>query len=232
MRLLVTFNRRQRGQTILLERERIRHYDDGGISGGTMERPALQELLSDIRAGKIDVVVVYKIDRLTRSLMDFARIVEVFDAQKVSFVSVTQQFNTLSSMGRLTLNVLVSVAQFEREGTAERIRDKIAASKQKGMWMGGVVPHGYRVEDRKLIIEGAEAKEVQLIFELYSQLKSIPALIRELDARGIRDKGSEACVWCQRRRHSIHHRHRRPAAGEPGLPRGDQSPGQELPRRA
>ncbi len=131
---------------------------------------------------------------------------------------------------RLTLNVLLSFAQFEREVTGERIRDKIAASKKKGMWMGGVVPHGYRVEDRKLIIEGAEAKEVQLIFELYSQLKSIPALIRELDARGIRDKGSEACVWCQRRRHSIHHRHRRPAAGEPGLPRGDQSPGQELSR--
>src|SRR5215210_1468478 len=144
-----------------------KHYDDGGISGGTMERPALQDLLTDIKSGKIDVVVVYKIDRLTRSLMDFARIVDVFDAYKVSFVSVTQQFNTLSSMGRLTLNVLLSFAQFEREVTAERIRDKIAASKKKGMWMGGVVPMGYRVQDRGLHIVEEHASLIRSLFERY-----------------------------------------------------------------
>lgn len=133
-------------------------------------------------------MVVYKVDRLTRSLADFAKLVELFDAHQVSFVSVTQSFNTTSSMGRVTLNVLLSFAQFEREVTGERIRDKIAASKKKGMWMGGVVPHGYRVEDRKLVIEEAEANEVRFIFEQYSQLKSFPALIRELDARGIRTR--------------------------------------------
>src|SRR6202040_2444586 len=125
-------------------------YDDGGFSGGTMERPALKQLLADILAGKVDTVVVYKVDRLTRSLTDFSRIIEVFDSHGVSFVSVTQAFNTTTSMGRLTLNVLLSFAQFEREVTGERIRDKIAASKKKGMWMGGVVPLGYRVEDRAL----------------------------------------------------------------------------------
>ena len=134
------------------------HYDDGGISGGTMERPALQRLLQDIRDRQVDVVVVYKIDRLTRSLTDFSKIVEIFDASNVSFVSVTQQFNTTTSMGRLTLNVLLSFAQFEREVTAERIRDKIAASKKKGMWMGGVVPLGYRVEDRKLVIDRTRSR--------------------------------------------------------------------------
>src|ERR1700757_1577527 len=127
-------------------------YDDGGFSGGTMERPALQHLLADIRAGRIDIVVVHKVDRLTRSLADFARLVEIFDKEGVSFVSVTQQFNTTSSMGRLTLNVLLSFAQFEREITGERIRDKIAASKQKGLWMGGIVPLGYRAQAGKLII--------------------------------------------------------------------------------
>src|SRR4051794_23791250 len=146
------------------------HYDDGGISGGTMERPALQRLLQDIRDRKVDVVVVYKIDRLTRSLMDFSMIVEVFDANGVSFVSVTQQFNTTTSMGRLTLNVLLSFAQFEREVTAERIRDKIAASKKKGMWMGGVVPLGYRVEDRKLLIDEGEAATVRWLFQRYQEL--------------------------------------------------------------
>jgi DNA invertase Pin-like site-specific DNA recombinase len=164
------------------------HYNDGGYSGGSMERPALQKLLQDVRHRKLDVIVVYKVDRLTRSLADFAKLVELFDAHQVSFVSVTQSFNTTSSMGRLTLNVLLSFAQFEREVTGERIRDKIAASKKKGMWMGGVVPHGYRVEDRKLVVDEAEANEVRLIFELYNQLKSIPALIRELDARGIRTR--------------------------------------------
>jgi site-specific DNA recombinase len=158
-------------------------YDDGGISGGTMERPALQRLLQDIRDRKIDVVVVYKIDRLTRSLADFAKIVEVFDAAGASFVSVTQQFNTTTSMGRLTLNVLLSFAQFEREVTAERIRDKIAASKKKGMWMGGTVPFGYRVRERKLVVEDAEAAEVQKLFARYLELGSVPALARELNDR-------------------------------------------------
>ena len=132
-------------------------YDDGGFSGGSMDRPALQRLLADIRAGLVDVVVVYKVDRLTRSLSDFAKLVELFDAHGVSFVSVTQAFNTTTSMGRLTLNVLLSFAQFEREVTGERIRDKIAASKRKGLWMGGQVPLGYRVRERKLVIHKEEA---------------------------------------------------------------------------
>ncbi|MRX35331.1 recombinase family protein [Aminobacter sp. MDW-2] len=156
-------------------------YDDGGISGGTMERPALQRLLQDIRDRKIDVVVVYKIDRLTRSLMDFSRIVEIFDDNSVSFVSVTQQFNTTTSMGRLTLNVLLSFAQFEREVTAERIRDKIAASKKKGMWMGGTVPLGYAVQQRKLVIKQPEAGFVRGLFERYVQLRSVPALVAEVN---------------------------------------------------
>ncbi len=157
------------------------HYDDGGISGGTMERPALQRLLQDIRDRKIDVVVVYKIDRLTRSLMDFSRIVEIFDDHGVSFVSVTQQFNTTTSMGRLTLNVLLSFAQFEREVTAERIRDKIAASKRKGMWMGGTVPLGYEVRNRKLIVREDTAAEVQRVFGRYLELRSVPALAEEMN---------------------------------------------------
>ncbi|MER8400409.1 recombinase family protein [Mesorhizobium sp. M1348] len=161
------------------------HYDDGGISGGTMERPALQRLLQDIRDKKVDVVVVYKIDRLTRSLMDFSKIVEIFDASTVSFVSVTQQFNTTTSMGRLTLNVLLSFAQFEREVTAERIRDKIAASKKKGMWMGGVVPLGYRVEYRKLVIDEAEAQTVRHLFDRYLALKSVRDLVDEVASDGL-----------------------------------------------
>ena len=132
-------------------------YDDGGFSGGSMERPALTRLLDAVRARRVGVIVVYKVDRLTRALSDFAKIVEIFDAQGVSFVSVTQQFNTTTSMGRLTLNMLLSFAQFEREVTGERIRDKIAASKKKGMWMGGVPPLGYRVQDRKLVIVDSEA---------------------------------------------------------------------------
>jgi DNA invertase Pin-like site-specific DNA recombinase len=158
-------------------------YDDGGISGGTMDRPALQRLLQHIRDGQVDVVVVYKIDRLTRSLSDFARIVDVFDQAKASFVSVTQQFNTTTSMGRLTLNVLLSFAQFEREVTAERIRDKIAASKKKGMWMGGGVPLGYRAENRKLKIDGQEAGIVRFLFNRYLELKSVRALVAEANAR-------------------------------------------------
>src|SRR5438105_14284462 len=148
------FIRSQRNEGWVLAKTR---YDDGGFSGGILERPALQHLLADVRAGRIDIVVVYKVDRLTRSLADFARLVELFDAQGVSFVSVTQQFNTTSSMGRLTLNVLLSFAQFEREVTGERIRDKIAASKQKGMWMGGVPPLGYRACDHKLTVIDSEA---------------------------------------------------------------------------
>src|SRR5690606_15490322 len=150
-------------------------YDDGGISGGTLERPALKQLLADIEDGLVDVVVVYKIDRLSRSLMDFARLVEVFDRNGVTFVSVTQSFNTTTSMGRLTLNVLLSFAQFEREVTAERIRDKIRASRQKGMWMGGIVPLGYEVRDRKLVINDAEAATVRMIFERFVEVGSATA---------------------------------------------------------
>ncbi len=164
------------------------HYDDGGFSGGSMDRPALQRLLADIAAGKVDVVVVYKIDRLTRSLFDFAKIVEAFDAKGVSFVSVTQQFSTTTSMGRLTLNVLLSFAQFEREVGAERVRDKIAASKQKGMWMGGVVPLGYDAVDRKLRVNAEEAKTVRLLFDLYLRLGSVRQLQEECERRGLRTK--------------------------------------------
>jgi DNA invertase Pin-like site-specific DNA recombinase len=167
-------------------------YDDGGISGGTMDRPALQRLLQDIRDNKVDVVVVYKIDRLTRSLMDFSRIVEVFDQAGASFVSVTQQFNTTTSMGRLTLNVLLSFAQFEREVTAERIRDKIAASKKKGMWMGGVVPLGYRVENRKLIIDEREAATIRWLFSRYLELRSVRALVDEAKEQQLIGRTREA----------------------------------------
>ena len=163
-------------------------YDDGGFSGGTMDRPALKLLLGDIVAGKVDVVMVYKIDRLTRSLFDFAKIVEAFDAKGVSFVSITQQFNTTTSMGRLTLNVLLSFAQFEREVTGERIRDKIAASKKKGMWMGGLPALGYDVQNRKLIVNDKEALTVIHIFRRYIQLRSVRALQAELDGAGIRSK--------------------------------------------
>jgi len=156
-------------------------YDDGGVSGATMERPALKRLLSDIEAKQIDTVVVYKVDRLTRSLGDFAKIVEVFDNRGVSFVSVTQQFNTTTSMGRLTLNMLLSFAQFEREVTGERIRDKIAASKKKGMWMGGLAPLGYDVDDRKLVVNAQEAETVCHIYRRYAKLGSVRALKDELD---------------------------------------------------
>ncbi len=161
------------------------YFDDGGYSGGSMERPALQRLMKFVKAERIDVIVVCKVDRLTRSLADFAKLVELFDAHKVSFVSVTQSFNTTTSMGRLTPNVLLSFAQFEREVTGERIRDKIEASKKKGLWMGGVVPMGYRVEDRKLVVDEEEAKVVRRIFERYLALSSIPALQRELRESGV-----------------------------------------------
>ncbi len=163
-------------------------YDDGGLSGGNMERPALQRLLEDIRHGLIDVVVVYKVDRLTRSLADFAKMVEVFDAQGVSFVAVTQHFNTTTSMGRLTLNVLLSFAQFEREVTGERIRDKIAASKRKGIWMGGCPSIGYDVCDRRLVINQAEAATVRQIYQRYLKTGSVPKLKKALDRDGILSK--------------------------------------------
>jgi site-specific DNA recombinase len=163
-------------------------YDDGGYSGGSMERPALRQLLADIAAGKVDTVVVYKVDRLTRSLADFAKIIERFDAQQVSFVSVTQQFNTTTSMGRLTLNVLLSFAQFEREVTGERIRDKIAASKRKGMWMGGTVPVGYDLTDHKLVVNPQEAAQVKMIFELYLKLRCVAKLKKRLDRDGVLSK--------------------------------------------
>jgi site-specific DNA recombinase len=164
-------------------------YDDGGYSGGSTERPALQRLLADIRDRRIDVVVVYKVDRLTRSLADFAKLVELFDAHGVSFVSVTQQFNTTTSMGRLTLNVLLSFAQFEREVTSERIRDKIGASKRKGLWVGGMVPLGYVSRDKKLLIEEEEAERVRTIFRRYLDLGSIGLLLADLRERGIVTKG-------------------------------------------
>ena len=163
-------------------------YDDGGISGATLERPALKRLLEDIEAGRIDAVVVYKVDRLTRSLGDFAKIVDVFDRRGVSFVSVTQQFNTTTSMGRLTLNMLLSFAQFEREVTGERIRDKIAASKKRGMWMGGLPPLGYDVTDRKLVVNRREAETVRYIYRRYAALGSVRALKDELDRDGIVSK--------------------------------------------
>ena len=164
------------------------HYDDGGWSGGNMARPALQQLLADVTAGKVDVIVVYKVDRLTRSLADFARIVEALDRAGASFVSVTQAFNTTTSMGRLTLNVLLSFAQFEREVTSERIRDKVAASKRKGMWMGGPVPLGYRLENRKLLIEDPEAATIRHIFRRYLELGSVGLLADELAAVGVQTK--------------------------------------------
>jgi DNA invertase Pin-like site-specific DNA recombinase len=164
------------------------HYDDGGFSGGNMERPALKRLLEDIETGKVNVVIVYKVDRLTRSLTDFAKIIERFDKHSVSFVSVTQQFNTTSSMGRLTLNVLLSFAQFEREVTSERIRDKVAASKKKGIWMGGFVPLGYDVTNRKLLINTKEAQTVQHIYRRYLELGCVRLLKEDLDRQGIHSK--------------------------------------------
>jgi DNA invertase Pin-like site-specific DNA recombinase len=163
-------------------------YDDGGYSGGSTDRPDLQRLLDDIRSGKLDVIVVYKVDRLTRSLADFAKLVELFDAHGVSFVSVTQQFNTTTSMGRLTLNVLLSFAQFEREVTSERIRDKIAASKRKGLWVGGTLPLGYHMKDDKVVVIEDEAERVRQIYRRYLELGGVNALVRDLRERNIRTK--------------------------------------------
>ena len=207
-------------------------YDDGGYSGGTLDRPALQRLLADIADAKVDVVVVYKIDRLTRSLFDFAKIVEAFDARGVSFVSITQQFNTTTSMGRLTLNVLLSFAQFEREVAGERIRDKIAASKKKGMWMGGLPPLGYDVRDRKLVVNEEEAQH---------RPSYLPALRRT--PIGACPQGRTRC--CGNPQQTPHLRGRdclwrsqalprRPLshAAEPHLSRRDHAQGQCLSRRA
>jgi site-specific DNA recombinase len=160
-------------------------YDDGGYSGGSTDRPNLQRLLEDIRSRNIDVIVVYKVDRLTRSLADFAKLVELFDDHDVSFVSVTQQFNTTTSMGRLTLNVLLSFAQFEREVTSERIRDKIAASKRKGLWVGGPLPLGYDLKDGKLAVVQEEAERVRMIFRRYLEVSGINDLARDLRAKNI-----------------------------------------------
>ena len=160
-------------------------YDDGGYSGGTMYRPGLRQLLAEVEAGRVDVIVVYKVDRLTRSLSDFAKIVEVLDGAGASFVSITQSFNTTTSMGRLTLNVLLSFAQFEREVISERVRDKIAASKRKGMWMGGPVPLGYNVVARKLVPNEFEANTVRTIFRNYLELSSVVALVDALKRDGI-----------------------------------------------
>jgi site-specific DNA recombinase len=166
-------------------------YDDGGYSGGNLERPALKRLMADIEARRIDIVVVYKIDRLTRALTDFAKLIEVLDRNAVTFVSVTQSFNTTTSMGRLMLNVLLSFAQFEREVTGERIRDKFAASRKKGMWMGGWAPLGYDIKDRKLVINTAEAANVRFIFERFAQLRSVTKLIPILAAEGIKAKSGK-----------------------------------------
>jgi site-specific DNA recombinase len=163
-------------------------YDDGGWTGGNLARPALRQLLAEVEAGRIDVIVVYKVDRLTRSLADFARIVDTLDKAGASFVSVTQAFNTTNSMGRLTLNVLLSFAQFEREVTSERIRDKIAASKRKGMWMGGPVPLGYGLEDRRLLIDESEAAIVRSLYRRYAELRSITQLVDQLAREGVRTK--------------------------------------------
>jgi len=173
----------QRSEGWVLVRDQ---YDDGGISGGTLERPGLKRLLQDIEDGLVDVVVVYKIDRLSRSLADFAKLVEVFDRNGVTFVSVTQSFNTTTSMGRLTLNILLSFAQFEREVTAERIRDKVAASRKKGMWMGGVPPFGYRVGNRKLVVDEEAATHVRWIFDRFLEIGSCTELAREVGTRGLR----------------------------------------------
>lgn len=164
------------------------HFDDGAFSGGSLDRPALQNLLSELKAGKIDIIVVYKVDRLTRSLSDFAKLVELFDAHSASFVSVTQSFNTTTSMGRLTLNMLLSFAQFEREVSSERVRDKIAASKAKGIWVGGSIPLGYASVNKKLVIVPDEAETVRLIFRRYLELGSINALIEDLDRNHIRTR--------------------------------------------
>ena len=221
--------RSQRHEGWILARTR---YDDGGFSGGNMERPALQRLLADIAAGRVDVVVVYKVDRLTRSLADFARLVEIFDAQGVSFVSVTQQFNTTSSMGRLTLNVLLSFAQFEREVTGERIRDKIAASKQKGMWMGGVPPLGYGVQDRKLVVIPNEAETVRHIFPPLRRARLGTSVAGRIGGSEDQEQALDEHCGPKLGRQAARPRGAVPDAAEPDLPRRDRAQGPALSRRA
>ena len=207
-------------------------YDDGGFSGGNTDRPALQRLLDDVRAGKIDIIVVYKVDRLTRSLADFAKLVELFDRHGVSFVSVTQQFNTTTSMGRLTLNVLLSFAQFEREVTSERIRDKIAASKRKGLWVGGMAPLGYDTKDRKITVNEAEAERVRTIFRSYLKLGSLNLLMADLRKRGIVTKVRTLKTGADGWRHSLHPRSARPSAAQPVLHRRGRLQGRDPAGRA
>ena len=175
----------QRAEGWVLVRDR---YDDGGVSGGTLERPALKRLLADIEEGLVDVIVVYKIDRLSRALMDFAKLVEVFDRNNATFVSITQAFNTTTSMGRLTLNILLSFAQFEREVIGERIRDKVAASRKRGIWMGGFVPLGYDVRDRKLVVNPTEADLVRAVFTGFVEIRSGTVLLRRLREAGATTK--------------------------------------------
>ena len=207
-------------------------YDDGGLSGGTIERRASQRLLSDIKAGKVQIIVVYKVDRLTRSLADFAKIVDVLDAHDASFVSVTQQFNTTTSMGRLTLNMLLSFAQFEREIAGERIRDKIAASKRKGMWMGGNVPLGYDVKERKLVVSEAEASTVRMIFQRYAELGSVALLKAELERAGIVSKRRGGSRRRAFRRQALLSLRALPDAAELALSGQGRAQGENLPRPA
>ncbi len=207
-------------------------YDDGGLSGGTMERPALQRLLSDIKAGKVQILVVYKVDRLTRPIADFAKIVDVLDAHDASFVSVTQQFDTTASMGRLTLNMLLSFAQFEREIAGERIRDKIAASKAKGMWMGGNVPLGYDVRERKLVVSEAEASTVRMIFRRYAELGSVALLKAELEQGRHREQATGGSRRRAFRRQALLSRRALPDAAELALSGQCRTRGENLPRPA
>ena len=200
------------------------HYDDGGFSGGNLDRPALQRLLSDIEAGKVQCVVVYKVDRLSRSLMDFARIIAVFEKHNVSFVSVTQQFNTTNSLGRLTLNILLSFAQFEREIIAERTRDKMSAARRKGKWTGGHPMLGYDIDPRggRLVVNADEAHQVRTIFELYLDYKALLPVVREIDRRGWRTKQWVTKKRRDARRQAVHEGPAVPLADEPDLHRQDR----------
>lgn len=207
-------------------------YDDGGLSGGTLERPALQSLLADIQSRKVDVVVVYKVDRLTRSLADFAKLVELFEAHGVSFVAVTQQFNTTTSMGRLTLNVLLSFAQFERELAGERIRDKFAASQRKGMWMGGTIPLGYDVKDRKLIVNAEEADRVRLIFRQYLTVGCVSRLRTKARPAGCAEQEAGFDLGPRARRVLVWPRRALSSPAESHLPGRGPSQGGRVSRRA
>ena len=209
-----------------------KQYDDPAYSGGNLDRPALQSLLEDIDAGLVDVVVVYKIDRLTRSLSDFARLVELFDKKAISFVAVTQQFNTTTSMGRLTLNVLLSFAQFERELSSERVRDKVAASRKKGKWTGGSVPLGYDAIDKKLVVNQAEANTVRLIFKRYLELRCLRLLMADLDQSGIRSKRRPGSSNCQTSGGATDLRPPRLPTQEQDLPRRDRPQGRLVCGRA